>query len=119
MAGEEKGGGAEKAASAGHVSQERIFTSGFLTIALVNMVMFMGFQMTTTGIPVYADSIGATPLEVGLVTTCVTLSALAVRPFSGMALDRFGRKGLFIAALAFHPSPPISCCTARCRGLRA
>lgn len=99
MATGERDNDAGKAAPAARVSQERIFTSGFLTIALVNMVMFMGFQMTTTGIPVYADSIGATPLEVGFVTTFATLSALAVRPFSGMALDRFGRKGLFIAAL--------------------
>lgn len=100
MVADNKGNDAGKAALASHASQERIFTSGFLTIALVNMVMFMGFQMTSTGIPVYADSIGATSLEVGFVTTFATLSALIVRPLSGMALDRFGRKGLFIAALA-------------------
>lgn len=99
--GDDKGGDVGKATSRGAGKpKERIFTSGFLTIALVNMVMFAGFQMTVTGIPVYADSIGATSLEVGFVTTFGTLSAIIVRPLSGMALDRFGRKGLFIASLA-------------------
>lgn len=69
----------------------------FVLAGLVNLGTFLAFNMTNTGMPVFVDSLGASPLEVGLVTTFTTASALASRPFTGLMVDRFGGKGVLVA----------------------
>lgn len=99
-----------KAAKAG------IWTTPFVLIALVNLTVFMGFNMTTTGMPVLVASLGGSPFQVGLVTTLATGAALLMRPFTGAAVDRFGRKAILLIGLAvmivaialFMVLPPVS-----------
>lgn len=52
--------------------------------------MFFSFQLTTVGMPVYLEQLGADELAVGLTVTLVTAAALLVRPFAGLILDSFG-----------------------------
>ena len=74
----------------------RVFTRSFVILACVNFFMFFAFQMLNVGMPVYVASLGANSVLVGLSTTLVTIMALAIRPFSGIILDRFGRKGILV-----------------------
>ena len=76
-----------------------IFTRDFVLLATVNLAMFFGFQMTTVGIPVYMAQLGAEAHIVGLATTLMTVTATAVRVFSGAMLDRFGRGGLLVGGI--------------------
>jgi MFS family permease len=77
-----------------------LWTKDFTFIALINLTTFVGFNMTTTGLPVYVSSLGANDLFAGLVTTFAAGAALFVRPFTGLMLDRFGRKGALIGSIA-------------------
>ena len=81
-------------------NQESIWTKDFIILALVNLTTFIGFNMTTTGMPVYVSSLGASDLITGLVTSLATGAALFIRPFTGIMLDRFGRKGILISSIA-------------------
>ena len=54
--------------------------------------MFFSFQLTTVGMPVYLEQLGADELAVGLTVTLVTAAALLVRPFAGLILDSLDEK---------------------------
>ncbi|MBR2790730.1 MAG: MFS transporter [Eggerthellaceae bacterium] len=77
-----------------------IFTRDFLLIATINLAMFFAFQMTTIGLPIYVDALGASTRMVGLVATFMAISATAARIFAGPMLDRFGRSGMLIGGIA-------------------
>lgn len=76
-----------------------LWTKDFIFIALINLATFVGYNMTTTGMPFYVKTLGAGDGIVGLVTTLTTIAALLVRPLSGLLLDRFGRKGILLLGI--------------------
>lgn len=80
--------------------QVKLITRDFVLIAVANFCMFTSFQMTNNGLPVYLAKLNATDFEIGLVLTLMTLTALIIRPFAGLILDSFGRKGTLFAGLA-------------------
>lgn len=77
-----------------------IFTRDFVILAMINLSMFFGFQMTTVGIPVYMAQLGASAQIVGLAATLLTVTATLMRIFAGPTLDRFGRTGLLLGGIA-------------------
>ena len=77
-----------------------LFTRHFLVISIINLAIFFGFQMVNVGLPVYISALGGDAMMVGLVATVFTVAALAMRPFAGAIIDRFGRKGMLIAGVA-------------------
>lgn len=80
-------------------AQPPLFTKAFVCIALANFAVFFSFQITTIGMPVYLQQLGANELMVGLTVTLVTAAALLIRPFAGLILDTFGRKGVLISGI--------------------
>ena len=56
--------------------------------------------MTTSAMPIYVASLGGNDLMAGLVMSFATGASLFTRPFSGLMLDRFGRKGILITSIA-------------------
>lgn len=66
---------------------------------LLNLLMFMGFQMLPAGIPMYLKGLGADDLTLGLAAGLATAGTLLARPFAGTMLDRLGRGGVFRAGL--------------------
>lgn len=76
-----------------------LWTSEFVLISLINLAVFMGFNMTNTGMPVFVDILGGTPFQVGLVMTLSTAAALATRPFTGWMVDHMSRKGILISGI--------------------
>ena len=96
------------------VVPSRLWTPAFVLVSLVNLATFMAFNMTNTGMPVFVSMLGGSPFQVGLVTTLTTASALVTRPFTGLMVDRFGRKGILLAgvivtlgSVALFPIVPI------------
>jgi MFS family permease len=81
-------------------NQESIWTKEFIILALINLTTFIGFNMMSTGMPVYVASLGANDLIAGLVMSLSTGAALVIRPFTGIMLDLFGRKGILISSVA-------------------
>ncbi|MEG0419201.1 MFS transporter, partial [Gordonibacter sp.] len=78
-----------------------LWTKDFVLITVVNLLIFSSWQAFPFVLPVYMQSLGAPDAVLGLVTAVTTVSALLIRPFCGMILDRFGRKGIFLSGIVF------------------
>jgi DHA1 family multidrug resistance protein-like MFS transporter len=77
----------------------------FFVIAGTMFISMLGMGIVTPFLPIYADQLGASPLEIGLVQASFSISNMLSLPFVGRLSDRFGRKvflcvGLTILALA-------------------
>lgn len=68
----------------------------FLTILLD----FLGFSILIPVLPLYADRLGASPLQVGLIVTLYALAQLFFLPAWGWVSDRFGRRPVILVSLA-------------------
>ncbi len=79
--------------------KQPIWTRNFVGIIIINLLIFFGFQMLLPTLPIYVKSLGGADSILGWVTGIVTISSLIVRPLSGMALDKFGRKGVLLAGI--------------------
>lgn len=77
-----------------------IWTKDFVGIIAINLLIFFGFQMLLPTLPIYVKSLGGADSVLGWVTGIVTISSLIVRPLAGMALDKFGRKGILLTGIA-------------------
>ena len=81
--------------------EDTLLTRDFILIALVNFLIFSSWQTLPFVLPVYLQSLGAEDAALGWVTAITTISALLIRPLCGIILDRFGRKGIFLAGIVF------------------
>lgn len=61
-----------------------------------NLFVFMSFQMLIPTLPPYIKSIGASGIEIGLVTTLFSIGAVLSRPFIGFLLQYKTRKNLVL-----------------------
>jgi predicted MFS family arabinose efflux permease len=66
-----------------------------------NLFVFMSFQMLIPTLPPYIKSIGASGLEIGLVTTLFSIGAVLSRPFIGFMLEYKSRKPLVLIGALF------------------
>jgi len=94
-----------------HEPKDKLFTKSFIFACIGNFLLFMGFYLLLPILPLYLiDTFHSSKSEVGLILSCYTIAALAVRPFSGFLADKFNRKpvyllayGLFIAVFISYP----------------
>ncbi|NLG10734.1 MAG: MFS transporter [Coriobacteriaceae bacterium] len=77
-----------------------LWTRDFILITVANLFIFSGFHMLPSTLPVWVKSLGAADSLIGWVTGVTTISAVLTRPFVGLAVDHFGRRGIFIIGLA-------------------
>lgn len=76
--------------------KERLWTKSFIMLMFGNLFVFMSFQMLIPTLPPYIKSIGASGLEIGLVTALFSIGAVLIRPFIGYMLSYRTRKALVI-----------------------
>jgi multidrug resistance protein len=67
----------------------------FVTI----LIDFIGFSVLFPVLPLYADRLGATPLQVGLILTLYALAQLLFLPVWGWISDRLGRRPVILVSL--------------------
>lgn len=77
-----------------------IWNRNFVFIVLSNLLLFFGFEMMATIVPLYISVNGGSDSIVGISTLIFTAAALVTRALSGNWLDRFGRRGVFLCGLA-------------------
>nr|WP_133578865.1 MFS transporter [Aureibacillus halotolerans] len=65
-------------------------------LVIANLFVFMSFQMLIPIMPPYIQSLGATELEIGLVTTLFSVGAVIIRPFIGYLLSYRARRWLVL-----------------------
>jgi MFS family permease len=82
---------------------EKIWTKDFIFLILSNFLMYITYYAILSALPIYLVSdLTASKMQVGLVVGTYTIASVLVRPFSGFALDRFGRRTIFLLALILY-----------------
>jgi len=79
--------------------KESLWTRDFILICLANLALFLSFQMLMPTLPVYAVYLGGDKTVAGLVVGFFSISAVLIRPFVGMGLDVYGRKGIYLVGI--------------------
>ena len=82
---------------------ERIWKKDFIFLILSNFLMYITYYAILSSLPIYlVHDLKASKMQVGFVVGAYTLASVLVRPFSGFALDRFGRRTIFLLALVVY-----------------
>jgi MFS family permease len=81
------------------VAETPLWTRDFLFVIGVNFLMFCGYGLLPTMLPLYFHDLGAPDLWVGLVAGAWTLASLLMRPIVGRIIDTFGRGGILTLGL--------------------
>jgi MFS family permease len=82
---------------------ERIWTKDFIFLILSNFLMYITYYAILSALPVYlVTDLHASKMQVGIAVGTYTIASVLVRPFSGFALDRFGRRTIFLSALIVY-----------------
>lgn len=82
---------------------EKIWTKDFILLILSNFLMYITYYAILSALPIYLVSdLNASKIQVGVVVGTYTIASVLVRPFSGFALDRFGRRTIFLSALVLY-----------------
>jgi MFS family permease len=82
---------------------EKIWTRDFILLILSNFLMYITYYAILSALPIYLVSdLNASKMQVGIVVGVYTIASVLVRPFSGFALDRFGRRTIFLLALILY-----------------
>ena len=74
----------------------KLFNRTYLLLSLVNLITAFGFSMIASIVSSYAVSLGAGLTLAGALAGIFSLSALVIRPSTGMALDILNKRNLCI-----------------------
>jgi MFS family permease len=72
----------------------------FITLVGSMFVSMLGMGIVSPFLPIYANTLGASSLEVGLIQAGFNLTGIGILPFVGRFSDRFGRKSFLSSGLA-------------------
>ncbi|MCC8036171.1 MAG: MFS transporter, partial [Rikenellaceae bacterium] len=79
----------------------RLWTRDFILVFISNLMLFGSFYMLLPILPFYlTEDLGTSQSVAGVVIALYTISALAIRPFSGFMVDKFARKPLYLICYA-------------------
>lgn len=82
---------------------EKIWNRDFVFLILSNSLMYITYYAILSALPIYLVSeLHASKVQVGVVVGAYTIASVLVRPFSGFALDKFGRRTIFLSALLLY-----------------
>lgn len=76
--------------------EQTLWSKSFILLLAGNFFMFMSFQMLLPTLPPYLQSLGASGLEVGLITTLFSIGAILSRPYVGFMLQYRMRKPMVL-----------------------
>ncbi len=79
--------------------QSRVTNRGLIVLFLAIFIMMMGFGIVLPVLQFYARTVGATPLEIGLLATSYAFMQFLFAPVWGAVSDRVGRKPIFSLGL--------------------
>ncbi|WP_319468246.1 MFS transporter [uncultured Trichococcus sp.] len=85
--------------------KQKLWSRSFISALLANALVFLGFEMMAPTLPLYVSSIGGEATQIGLVTGIFVISAILIRPFTGVMAMKMDKKyllviGVTIGALA-------------------
>ncbi len=71
--------------------KEKLWTKSFVSLGVINLVMFIGFQMLNATFTLYIAALGGSEAVAGVIAGIFSVSAVLTRPFAGWLLDHAGR----------------------------
>ncbi|HHU93412.1 MAG TPA: MFS transporter [Halanaerobiaceae bacterium] len=83
----------------GSRAQESLWNKYYITLLLIGLITSLSFSMLYTIISAYAVEIGSSLSLAGVVAGVFSISALVLRPISGLIADRRNKKWVFALAL--------------------
>jgi MFS family permease len=82
---------------------EKMWNRDFILLTFSNFFMCITYYALISALPVYlVNELHAGKSQVGLVLAAYTIASVIIRPFSGFALDKFGRRTVFLIALIIY-----------------
>lgn len=82
---------------------QKIWNRDFLLLTLSNFLLSITYYSLISTLPLFmADELHAEKSAIGAVLAAFTIAAVTVRPITGFALDKFGRKTIFLSALLLY-----------------
>jgi len=82
---------------------EKMWNRDFILLTLSNFFMCITYYAIISALPIYLVSeLHAGKTQVGFVLAAYTIASVIIRPFSGFALDKFGRRTVFLLALVLY-----------------
>lgn len=83
--------------------QEKLWTRDFILFCLSYLLMAAGFYFLLPVLPMYVTQVlEEDKTKIGYIIGLYALSALLIRPFSGYALDTFGRRKVYIISMLLY-----------------
>ena len=92
--------GAQRKGEPATTVKPRLWTQGFVLLALIQTLDLFTYNMITPVIAQYATGLGYTLVMAGVVAGAFTFAALFARPASGALSDRMGRRRIVLVAVA-------------------
>ena len=81
------------------MDKTKLWTTNLIIIILSNFLTFFAFLIFPSALPPYLKSLGASDSILGWMQWILTVASLLVRPFTGIAVDKYGRRGVFLIGL--------------------
>lgn len=85
-----------------YFNAEKIPADNGSTLHWPILLASLAFGILTFLLPIYGRRLGASALEIGGLYSIFALMTVLIRPLTGWALDHFGRKRFFVAALVCY-----------------
>lgn len=79
--------------------KETFWSRNFIFLMISNALLFMAFEMLMPTLPLFVESLGGSPSQIGLVTGVFMCSAILIRPFSGTLIQLLDKKYVLIIGL--------------------
>ncbi|MDD3404705.1 MAG: MFS transporter [Paludibacteraceae bacterium] len=77
--------------------QDKLWSKSFVCACCGNFLLCFAFYLLLPLLPLYLiETFQTGKAEVGIILSCYTVAALAIRPFSGFILDAFNRKRVYL-----------------------
>jgi len=78
----------------------KIWSRDFILLFLTSFLTWGSFHFLLPTLPLYiADVLKGTPTQVGIISSLLALSTVLTRPLVGFALDRWGRRPVYLLSL--------------------
>lgn len=84
----------------GEKDPAKLLNSGFVFLTVVSMLYNFGIQMITSILSVYADSLGATAMQIGMLSGAFAYTSIVLRFIAGPVIDAFKQKRTMIISMA-------------------
>lgn len=81
------------------VSNPKLWTLDFVLICLSSFTVCLTFHSLIPTLPMYIQEYGGSKGMAGLAIAALTVAAVVIRPVTGWALDRYGRRAILITGL--------------------